>query len=236
MEAIQQIVNNKIADMVSGGAIQEAVEKGIEQAVNKAIDQQFSHYGGLTKQLEKILEDGLKINSKDLPFEVYNQQMLVAVKSKINGMFQGEAASKFMTELDKTLAPVPAEMPINELVEVIAAEWKTEEPWDASDLDDYASVELEKHDYPLNGSYSLKMWKQKESSSSYSSRLNSADLHLYISDNEIRISHKSAYNPTCLADEEALIFKLYAAGTKITGLESFDPDDCELLLKDSEYH
>jgi hypothetical protein len=78
------------------------------------------------------------------------------------------------------------------------------------------------------------MWKQKESYSSYSSRSNTADLQLYISNNKIRISHKSAYNPTCFSDEEALIFKLYAAGTIIAGLEDFDADDCDLTLKDTD--
>jgi hypothetical protein len=235
MQEIQTVVNNKVAEMISGGAIQEAIEKGIEQAVNKAINEQFSTWGNITKQLEKSLKEGLQINTSDLPFESYNQQMLVAVKSKINGMFKGEAAAKFMAELDKTLAPVPKEMPINHLVDAIAAEWKTDEPWDASDLDEYASVELKEHDGALSGSYSLEMWKQKESCSSYSSRSNTADLQLYISDSKIRISHKSTYNPTCLHDEEALIFKLYAAGTIITGLENFDSDDCDLTLKETDY-
>lgn len=236
MEAIQQIINDKVADMVSGGAIQEAVEKGIEQAVNKAINEQFSSYGGLTKQLEKILKEGLKINTSDLPFETYNEQMLVAVKSKIGVMFKSEAAAKFMSELDKTLAPAPAEMPINELVESIAASWKTDEPWEADDLDECATVELKETDWSSGDSYGLHLWKQKESLSSYSSRSNQADINLFISDGVIRISHKARYNPTCFNEAEALIFKLYAAGTKITGLESFDPDDCELTLKDSEYY
>lgn len=228
MQEIQKIVNDKVQSMVDDGSIQGAIEDGVSKAITKAISSQFESYGSITKQIEDAMKDGLAINVKDLPFESYNEQMLVAVKARIGALFQGTASDKFMTEMDKLLAPAPQEIPIKEFVETVAGFWKTDEPWDAGDLDDYATVEIEETDY---GSVSLQMWKQKVSS--YGSRANIADLRLYISkEGAIRINHGHGYNPTCFHEHEAFIFKLYAAGTIITEIDGFDPDDCNLTLKE----
>lgn len=231
MQVIQDLVNKKVLEMVNDGTIQKSIESGVQKAITSAIDSQFQSYGNITKQIDDVLKNGLQINIKDLPFETYNEQMLVAVKAKLGNMFHGLAAEKFLSEIDKTLAPVPKEISIKELVETIVKEWKTEEPWDADNLDQYATVEIEKFDYSRN-SQTLKMWKQKESASSFSSRANSADLELFIIDGVIRINHKQHYNPTCFQEHEAFIFKLYAAGTLITGIKDFDADDCDLTLKE----
>ncbi len=233
MEAIQQIVNDQVQSMIDSGAIQKSIEANIEKSINSAIESQFRSYGDITKQIEEGFKEGLKVDFKDMPFEVYNQQMFVAVQTKLGNLFAAEASGKFMAEMDNLLEAAPAEMSLKDLVEAIAKSWKTDEPWDADNLDESATVEIEESRYSSK-SYTLKMWKQKESSG-YSSRTNSPDLQLYIIDGAIRINHNHSYNPTCFSEHEALIFKLYSAGTKITGLESFDEDDCELTLKESEY-
>lgn len=235
MEALQEIANQKIQEMIDSGAIQKSIEDGVSRAIDSAIATQFERYGTITKQIEKAIEGGLNIDINDLPFESYNAQMLVAVKQKLGNLFSGQAADKFLAEIDKTLAPAPKEIAINELVECIAAEWKTDEPWDASDLDEHATAELEPGTGCMSDTFTLKMWKQKDSSSSHLSRSSSPDLKLHISRGAIRINHSHGYNPTCFRDEEALIFKLYAAGTTITGMDSFDPDDCDLTLKEFDH-
>ena len=232
MNDIQEIVNAKVKLMSDDGSIQEAIEKGVEESIRKAIKNQFDSYGSVAKQIEKSIQDGLQINIKDLPFESYNEQMLVAVKTKMGQHFSSKASSKFMEEIDKTLAPVPQEMTINEFVNTIASMWKTDEPWDADDLDDYATVEFKGGHG--DKSYSLSMWKQKESGY-LTKRENSANLDIYFIDGKIRINHRHRYNPTCFSEHEAFVFKLYAADTVITGIDEFDADDCDLALKEFEH-
>ena len=234
MQQIQEIVNLKVQAMIDENIIQKTIEDNVEKAISEAISNQFRSYGSITKQIEEAIEQGLNINVKNMPFEVYNQQMLVAVKTQLGNLFASEASDKFLSEINKTLAPAPTEMSIKELVESIAKFWKTDEPWDASDLDDYATVEISERDRGENN-YTLKMWKQKESGSSYSSRTNLPEIQLFILSGKIRISHNQSYNPTCFHEHEALIFKLYSAGTVITGIDDFDEDDCDLTLKESEY-
>ena len=231
MKEIQEIINNKVQSMINDGSIQKSIEESIAKSIQTAIKSQFDSWGSITKQIEEAMKEGLKINIKDIPFESYNEQMLVAVKSRLSGLFKCAASEKFMEEMDKVLAPAPKEMAMKEFVETVAETWKTDEPWDANDIDEYATVEIERNEYD---SVSLQMWKQKESSSSYSSHSNPADLQLYIIKGAIRISHKQSYNPTCFSEHEAFVFKLYAAGTILTGIDDFDPDDCDLMLKECD--
>ncbi len=233
MKELQQIVNDKVLKMVEDGSIEKAIEDGVSGAILRAIKDQFRSYGDITKQIEKSIGEGLAVNVKDLPFETYNEQMLVLIKTKLGDMFKGDASTKFLSEMDRVLAPAPKEMPIKEFVETIAGFWKTDDPYDADDLDDYATVEIEETNY---GGFHLNMWKKKESSSSYSSRSRTEDLCLFVGkDGKIRLSHRQNYNLTCFSEHEAFVFKMYAAGTILTGTEDFDPDDCDLTLKECEY-
>ncbi|HEY0842432.1 hypothetical protein [Methylotenera sp.] len=231
MQEIQAIVNKKVNEMIEDGSIVNSINENIQKAITSAIESQFKSYGSITKQIEDALKDGLQINTQELPFETYNQQMLVAVKAKLGNMFHGLAAERFLSEIDKTLAPVPKELSIKDLVETVVKSWKTDEPWDADDLDQYATVEIRKFEHS-DKSHTLKMWKQKEVCHSISHRTNSPDLELFFINGVIRISHKQTYNPTCFHEHEAFIFKLYAAGTTVTGIEDFDPDYCDLTLKE----
>lgn len=70
--------------------------------------------------------------------------------------------------------------------------------------------------------------------SKYSS---SGQIRLWLRDGNIAISHNMKINPTTLyRSADAYIFKLYAAGTKVVGLESYDPEDHEddLRIHDGE--
>jgi len=225
MKTIQDIVNSKVSDMIANGTIEAAIENGVQKAIESAIAEQFKTYGDMTKQITEVISNGLMINTKDLPFETYNQQMLVAVKSKLGNMFQGVASEKFLAEIDKTLAPAPAQMSLKELVETVVKFWRED---DDDELSVYATVKVEPFH---NFGKSLSMWKKENPRTEYSS---TADLHLYISNGTIRINHSHHYNPTSFDDYEAFIFKCYAAGTVITDIEDFDADDCDLSLRDYE--
>lgn len=230
MNELQQIINAKVLEMCGNGSIQKLIEDSVENAVNKALKEQFDSYNGLGKQLNKALEEKLKIDVDQIDIPTYNEIISQCVNKKVNEYWEGQAAQKLLSSMDAIFAPMPETMTIQEFCEKIVEYWKSDDPCGCHDiLDDNATVEIEKHDYPLDGSYSLKMWKQKQWQSSFSTRDNSPDVHIYILDGAIRLSH--TWNPTCLREEEELIVKAYASSVKLTGLEDADPDYWDLELK-----
>lgn len=222
MNSIQEIVNAKVAEMVSSGVIQQKIESSIQEAIESAIASQFRSFGNVTKQLEKLFDEELKINSKNIDFDSYNQVMLSAVKMKLNEYFAAESSSKFMKQLDELFQPAPKEMDIHDLVQQVVNFWKSDNE-SYYDWSEHAEVEI-KDGGTAAGGISLKLWIND--TGRYSSK--AKELELYIRDGEIRINHNMNYNPTCMFGADALIFRLYAAGTKITGIESFD--ECNVNL------
>lgn len=225
MKELQEIVSNKIQQMVNDNTIQSAIEGGIEKAVTSAISQQFQSYGNITKQLEAAIGAGLMIDRSQIDFETYNQQMLVAINQKVGSFFAEQASSRFMEEMDKILAPAPKQITITELVNTIAGFWREEAQTYPEGFADEATIEI----VESYGSPSLKMWKKKEPASTFHSTP-SPDVHLYLLRNRVAINHLHSFNLTTFCQHDAFIFKLYSAGTEITGLDEFDPDDCEVCL------
>lgn len=223
---LQKIIIDKINSMVEEGQITNRLEEGIQKAIYTSIDDLFGHFGKIQREIKKGLEEGLEIRTDNLPFETYNQQMLVALKEKANQAFAGEASQKFLEEIDKVLAPVPKEVHIKDMIETIIGFWKSEDYCDPY-IDDYATVQFNEKE---NNNYSLYFWKQKKSEISH--RDKSPDIRLFILNDKIAINHTHGYNPTILRDEDGYIFKLYSAGTTIICPDDFHIDDCDLSLKD----
>ncbi|MBI9112425.1 hypothetical protein [Maridesulfovibrio ferrireducens] len=233
MKELQAVINDKVKAMISDGTIEKTIETSVEKAVTSALESQFEFYGSITKQIKEAIENGLRINTKDLPFDSYNEQMLSAIKVKLGNMFHGQAYEHFLGQIDDLLKPAPTELPLDDLLKDIAAMWKTDEPWNADDLDEYMTVEIKQweHSSRLDEDWTIKLWKKEKSFVGSASE----DVRLFILGNKIRISSNHCYNPTRFDPAEAYIFKLYAAGTTITGIADCDPDELDLILKDEEF-
>jgi hypothetical protein len=236
MKSIQDAVSAKVAEMISGGTLEKTIEEGVEKAITSAINRQFESYGCITKQIGEAITSGLNVSMKDIPFESYNAQMLVAIKARLGNMFAGQAYEHFLSKIDSMLDPAPKELPIDDFLEKIASMWKTDEPWDADDLDDDMTVEITRWEHSSGGEdWDIQLWKKKVAKTYSSGKSCDGDIRLFILKGEIRISRNHQFNPTSFDEVEAYIFKLYAAGTVLTGIEDCDPDNLDLQLKDSEY-
>lgn len=234
MQELQKIVNDKVVAMTEDGSIQKTIECAIEKTITESIQQELVSYGSIAKQIKEGIENGLKIDLHDVPFETYSQQMGVAVKTRLGNLFAEDASSKFIQEIDELLKPAPKEMPIKDFVEQVVEFWRTDDPCNCGDMQESAEVELlkdEKYDW-----YGLTFWKDRGKYSRSNNSSMGSDLHLMVnSDGKIRINHGQSYNPTCFSDHESYVFKLYSAGTVLTGLEDFDPEDCDLTLVPNMY-
>lgn len=234
MEVIQKAVNAKVNEMVESGEIAKLVEAKVESTISGAISEQFSYGGNLKKQIDNAVEQGLKFDLTAIDFDSYNQQMLSAIKVRLGNMFHGQAYEHFISQIDELLQPAPEEISMDDLLLKIASFWRTDDPFYDDELDSEMTVEIGANEYSSFKSWSINIWKKKEDIGSYRSIANESDIRLHIIDEELRISHRQRYNPTCFDEAEAFIFKLYAAGTKITGIEECNPDMLELYLKEWE--
>ena len=231
MQELHAVVDKKVAKMIESGEIEKSIELGIEKSINESIRRQFESYGNITEQLNKLLDEKLKIDPSQIDIPTYNHVMLKAVEQRIAEFFEGKAAAKLMEGMNKLFAPLPESMDIHEFINKIVAHWKAEDHYDIDNTDEYASVELEVRDCS-SGGYRLNLWKQRQSGF-ITKRENSSDVSLYIGKKgDIRLRHN--WNPTILHGEDSLIIKAYASSMTLTGLADFDEANCELRLHPDE--
>ncbi len=226
MKTIQDAVNNKLVEMSDSGEIDKIIGDSVEAAVKRSIKSLFENYGELGKQIKEGMEKGLRFNTDNLDFLTYNQQMSVAVNNKLKNIFNQEVADKYMAEIDKVLEPAPKEVSIYEVIETIIGFWREDDDI-TNGYDTHATIELEESS---SGNYFIVLISPNGDKHSGDS------LHLFIHrEDGIKISHNMAFNPTCLHPADSYIFRLFAGGTKITGLKEFDEDDIDTSISRYDY-
>ncbi len=226
MKEFQNIANKAVESYLSSGKLEEKINTSIEKCFNDCIDSSFS-YGKLRDSIRNVIEKKVVISLDDIDIQSYNQVMLEALKGQMAKYTNSQALEGFNSVLTETFGEAPKEIHIDEIVNKILADWKSEDPCDCND-DKTATIELEKHDKYSNTSYSLKITDGEK----YGGNRH----HLYFLEDRIRISHNQELNPTLLRGVEGFLFKLYSARTKILGLEDFDEDDFDLDLNfDHDY-
>jgi hypothetical protein len=229
MKELKELISKKVEACLATGIIEktieknieQAIEKNIEQAVEKAIASQFDEYeGGIRKQLNELFAEKLRIDIDEIPIRIYNEQMLVAVKRHLSNMFEDRAAARFNEEIEKFLAPAPEDIDIHDFINEVVEKFR-----EYRQADDAEEVTIKLGPAGVVDGYRLELVRGRDQ------HVYKGELSLYITlDGHIRISHRHNYSPYTFCPAEAYVFKLYAAGSRITGIDSFDASNCDLSL------
>lgn len=219
MKELQDIANQAIFGYLESGKLQEKIDKSIEECFSSCIESAF-RWGSLKKDIEKVIDEKLRIAVHDVDLHSYNEIMLQTLKGNICKFTNEQAVEGFAKVLSETFGEAPKEISITEIVETILNDWRTDDPCNCEEKT--AKIEFKNESRSTLNTYSLSIKDgEKYSSNKFS---------LYFIDDRLRISHRQELNPTCMGSVEGFLFKLYAAKTKITGLDDFDPDDVDLEI------
>lgn len=233
---LQKVLNAETEKLMASGTIEEMVKKNLEKCVADLVSEQFRRGSPIKKSLEKSLEGALNIDLSEVDLSSMFTFVTDHAKSKLHQIISNEANSKYLEEVDKILKPLPEEMTLESFAEQIIKFWHDDSYEDKDDWSDCATIDLESHDW---GGKTIKIYI--EESRTYSSSTSKAkEVHIFLGEKEeegyhtVKISHKQNYNPTCLREEEAFIFKAYTQQVKLTGFDTFDSDNIETYVKQDD--
>lgn len=232
---LQKVLNSETQKLIESGTIEDMVKKNLEKCVSDLVAEQFRYGSPIKKSLEKALEGALSIDLSEVSLSSMFTFVADHAKSELSKVISDEAKSKYIDEVNSILKPLPDEMTIESFVEQIIQFW-LEDDCDKSDWEEDATIEIEEHFW---GGQSLKVYVNEKPR--YGTTSKAKDVEIYLGDNKdgyntVKISHRNSYNPTCLHDEEALIFKAYTQQVKITGVSDFDSCDIDTSVKSDEYY
>ncbi len=223
---LQQEITKRSMEYLASDKFHEALQKQVEDTIHEAVKAMFS-YGDIRDSIRACLKEKVAIDMTAIDFTHINQVVTDLVKNKCHAAFQGPLLEKLAKELDDMFQPAPAEITMQELVDL----WK-EDLVDECGCDGIENilVEISRTSYndKKDGSGTIKIWNggKKSSKIFYDTKERDIDpdLHIYVIGGKIRLIHdvtvKEARNSlaTDLCGKEAQIFMMYCAGTVIKDL------------------
>ncbi len=167
MKELQEIVSNKVNDMVSNGVIEKAIEDAVDKCITKVLEDQFHSYGEFSKQMENIIQNKLRIDPDSISIPTYEDQMAKVMNNTLNNFMTSEAMTRFEKMAADKFGALPTEMPVTDFINTIVENWRSGDDFDKEDMSYEADVQIEPSRYSTN-SFRLKIDSGKVSSS-YSS-------------------------------------------------------------------
>ncbi|HCG7649467.1 TPA: hypothetical protein NJ443_003695 [Vibrio parahaemolyticus] len=232
MKELQEIVSNKVNDMVNSGVVEKAIEDAVSKCITKVLEDQFRSYGELSKQMEKVIQDKLRIDPDRISIPTYEDQMIKVMNSTLNKFITSEAMVRFEKMAEDKFGALPTEMPVTDFINNIVEYWRDGDDFDKQDMSEEAEVQLEASPYGKS-SFTLKINSGKVTPRYSSYARAEEEVELYIIDGKIRCNH--SFDPYKTRDVESFIYRCYAQGVVLTGLADFNESDCNLIIKENEW-
>jgi hypothetical protein len=110
-------------------AIQALVEKNIGAIVKSSVDHAMRSYGDVGKQIEKMVENALKIPG-DLDVPAYGHMVLSLVHAKLDEVLNDMLRNQIGTQLDEMLSLAPPLLKLSDVVNEMRAYRKEEVRFD----------------------------------------------------------------------------------------------------------
>lgn len=230
MQQLEQHIHSVISKKLASGDVEKTIEAKIGDLINQSFDSIFSRYGSVQEAIQKGLEEKIKVDLSQIELPEYSEMICDLVQSLTLKALEESARDKLCERLKHMLSPAPKEITTQQFLNKLIKEYRNEDPYD---FDDELTVEIDRE---RDGYCTLKIWKQKERSSSYLSSESRPDIHLYLSDGVIRIIHgdanfKESYG-TANFNAEAMIYMMYCGGTKFTDIDEIDPYHLDRTIRD----
>lgn len=105
---IDQIVNDKLKELIEKGEVDKIVEDHLKKAINGIIENKVRSYGEVGKALEKKISEALMGGIEKIDFTTYRTAVIEVIQTHLNGTFLEHAikpiedtVNNFMDVLEK---------------------------------------------------------------------------------------------------------------------------------------
>ena len=224
MDQLKEAVAAAFDKVVASGAIEEAINKSIASAVNSAINEQLRDYSDFGKALKAKVATLVEINLDEIDIPSYRQLVGDIVKKRVGAVMSAEFTEKLDKDIAELLAPAPAEITLENLLEEFKASKKdAHNAYELSGnrftliiernerLDGYMDVYLDEE--PQKEKYSCDIhFRIKDAGEVWGLKLNGDDL-----------KNKIFVGP--MFNFEKRLFQMYTAKTRLIIEADADADD-----------
>lgn len=117
MQELKQAVSAAFDKIVASGVIEQAIEKKLTETITSAIDEQLRSYSDFGKSIKEQVSQALAIDLSQAGLPTYGHLVTEIVRRRVETSMTGEFAAQLEKDLAELLAPAPAEITLEQLVE-----------------------------------------------------------------------------------------------------------------------
>jgi hypothetical protein len=228
MKELNEIVSQKITEMVKSGAIDKVIEDRIEKTISESIESCLKTYSDFGKSITEKIKDSLQCSGRDIEFPAYNIFISQIIQDKFKSVLESTSIKHLEQLVEKAIDPVTKVSKTSVLIDQIREEWadlaresgddsiKIESSYNDDETALYVKITGPEHEGETVVTF-------------YNFKNNEDNLwHIgYINTNGHRLTGRSVMRAGTYTNAvEDILFKYYAMGTKFELDEDFEDIDC----------
>ena len=117
MKELKQLVSEAFDKIVASGAIEQAIEKKLTDTITRAIDDQLSSYSDFGKSVKDQVSNALAVDLSQAGLPTYGHLVTEIIRRRVEASMHGEFAAQLEKDIAELLAPAPAEITVEALIE-----------------------------------------------------------------------------------------------------------------------
>lgn len=117
MKELKQAVSDAFDKIVASGTIEQAIEKKLTETITSAIDEQLRSYSDFGKTIKDQVSKALAVDLSVAGLPTYGHLVTEIIRRRVDASLQGEFAAQLEKDIAELLAPAPAEITLEALIE-----------------------------------------------------------------------------------------------------------------------
>ena len=117
MKELKQAVSNAFDKIVASGTIEQAIEKRLTETITNAVNDQLRDYSDFGKAIKEQVSKAIAVDLADAGLPTYGHLVTEIIRRRVDASMQGQFAAQLEKDIAALLAPAPAEITLEALIE-----------------------------------------------------------------------------------------------------------------------
>lgn len=117
MKELKQLVSEAFDKIAASGAIEQSIEKSLTSTITRAIEDQLCTYSDFGKVIKEQISAALAVDLRLAGLPTYGHLVTEIIRRRVDASMRGQFAAQLEKDIAALLAPAPAEITIETLIE-----------------------------------------------------------------------------------------------------------------------
>ena len=126
MKEIQDVVTNKMNEMIVDGTFETMLKDRLESTVKEVVDRSLRSYGDFGKALESLVNKTMTLSLEQVSLPEYNNFLADCVNEILNEILEKEGKQQVLRLLSEKMGAAPEAIHIHEVFKEITTRWRSD--------------------------------------------------------------------------------------------------------------